>query len=136
MGLGILASGSVGAVNQLRAILLGSTEYFQRIGGGTNAGFIQALYRDLLNRDPDTGGALGLAQFLANGGDRSLAAGAYLTSAEVTGVLVSGLYQHYLHRQPAPNELPGWELVLTTGQMSEFDVTAAIAGSGEYFSNV
>jgi hypothetical protein len=136
MGLGILASGAVGAADQLRAILLGSDEYFNRIGGRTNAGFIQALYHDLLNRDADTLGAQALEQYLANGGDRTQAAGLYLTTPEAAGVLVAGLYQHYLHRQPAPSELPGYEFVLGTSQLSEFDVAAIIAGSGEYLANV
>ena len=53
-----------GTIEQMQANLLGSPEYFTSQGGGTNQGFLTALYQDLLNRSVDAaaqalyGGAL------------------------------------------------------------------------------
>ncbi|MFO0909074.1 MAG: autotransporter-associated beta strand repeat-containing protein [Isosphaeraceae bacterium] len=45
---------SAGAsAEQLAATLLSSSEYFRRQGGGTGAGFLNALYRDVLGRSVD-----------------------------------------------------------------------------------
>ncbi len=51
--LGVLQSG--GAISQVEATILGSPEYFQRRAGGTNEGFLAALYTDLLGRTPTLG---------------------------------------------------------------------------------
>src|SRR5207248_4914976 len=45
--------GSGGTVEQLEAALSGSAEYFQNRGGGTNDGFLAALYQDALGRPLD-----------------------------------------------------------------------------------
>src|SRR5262249_42199450 len=42
---------ATGTPAQMRAYLTGSAEYFQRVAGNSNAGFVHALYRDALNRD-------------------------------------------------------------------------------------
>src|SRR5262249_662405 len=51
---GFLRSG--GTVAQIKAVFLGSAEYFQNRAGGTNDGFVTALYRDVLGRAADAGG--------------------------------------------------------------------------------
>src|SRR5262249_33522636 len=51
--LGFLASG--GTLNQVRALLLGSVEYFQK-QGSTIDGFLTALYQDALGRPIDPSG--------------------------------------------------------------------------------
>lgn len=48
-----LATGS--SLRTFRAKLFGSTEYFNKFGGGTNAGYVQAAYNDVLGRQPDAG---------------------------------------------------------------------------------
>src|SRR5262249_55912402 len=40
-------------VEEVSTILTGSAEYLQTRGGGTNQGFLAALYADTLNRSPD-----------------------------------------------------------------------------------
>lgn len=52
---------------QLEARILGSQEYFVRRGGGTNFGFLQALFQDLLGRPPDTAGLASFSQALVFG---------------------------------------------------------------------
>ena len=46
---GLLAQG--GSVEQVERMMLGSAEYFQVRCGGTNAGLVDTLYHDLLNRE-------------------------------------------------------------------------------------
>src|SRR5262245_12161852 len=51
-------------VEQMEAGLAGSPEYFQNRGGGTNAGFLAALYQDALGRTIDAGGQAAFTQAL------------------------------------------------------------------------
>src|SRR5262249_3463185 len=50
---GALATGTT--VEQIEAGLIGSVEYFQRFGSGTNDGFLQSLYQDVLHRSLEAG---------------------------------------------------------------------------------
>ena len=141
MGLAILANtqlplGSGGVVNQLRSIILGSSEYLLVRGGGTVSGFVNAIYHDVLGRNPDAAGGLALTQFLANGGSPTVAARLYLTSLEADANLVNSLFGLYLHRQPRPGELSSFEFALFREQISELDATAIILGSAEFASGL
>src|SRR5437660_3539314 len=60
-----LAAG--GSPEQGGALLAGSPEYFQTRGGGTNDGFLTAIYSDLLHRSVDPGARTTLDQLLAMG---------------------------------------------------------------------
>src|SRR5258707_5258062 len=44
------ALGAGSTVEQVQGVILGSAEYFQTRGGGTNAGFLSAIYQDTLQR--------------------------------------------------------------------------------------
>src|SRR5262249_36280357 len=50
MGLNFFVNllGTGGTIEQAEALITGSLEYFQVAGGGTNDGFLDALYRDAL----------------------------------------------------------------------------------------
>ncbi len=48
---GFLSQG--GTPEQLKATVIGSGEYYQKRGGGTNEGFLTALYLDVLHRSLD-----------------------------------------------------------------------------------
>jgi hypothetical protein len=73
----VLKSG--GSLTQVRAAILGLTEYLTIRGGGTNAGFLAALYHDLLGRPID---AFSKARFL-----RSLNRGTSSRLAVATAIL-------------------------------------------------
>src|SRR5262249_47057571 len=81
-----------GTLDQLRAILLSSPEYYQARGGGTNDGFLAALYHDVLGRPPDIGGALAYGQALARGLSRFQVASIVLGSHEARQQQVQGFY--------------------------------------------
>src|SRR5262249_59350214 len=70
---GFLRSG--GTVAQVKAVFLGSAEYFQNRAGGTNDGLVTALYRDVLGRDADAGGRQFFNQVLTVGAPRTDVAG-------------------------------------------------------------
>jgi hypothetical protein len=97
--------GMGGTIKQVEVIMLSSDEYFQTQGGGTNTGFLQAVYRDVLNRPPDAGGLQAFLQALNNGLSRRQVAEVILDSPEGTTVLVTNMYQKFLNRNPDPTGL-------------------------------
>ena len=62
--------------------MLGSDEFFAGHGHGTAAGFLQALYTDLLGRTLDQAGWNYWANLVGQGAARSQVAGAILNSTE------------------------------------------------------
>lgn len=120
---------AVGASQQqVEAGIIGSTEYFA-LHGGTNAGFLDAVYKDVLSR-PDSEGAF-LDQ--ANAGvPRSSIALNVLTSLEGSENQVFADYARYLGR---PGQVDvgayGFAYRLMNGRAHEA-VVADIVGSDEY----
>jgi hypothetical protein len=127
--LGFLAAG--GSVEQVRAMFVGSAEYFDTRGGGTNAGFLSALYQDVLTRSAgDTAGVLALLN--ARALTRQQVAAAVFTSSEFRLDLVQVFFQHFLDRTGSAAELFSWAGLLQGGA-SEQQLIAALLGTQEYF---
>jgi hypothetical protein len=124
--------GQGGTLAQVRATLLGSPEYFQNRGGGTNTGFLTALYTDVLGRPADAGGLAYYNQILAAGVARTSVALSILLSSEGLQRLVQGFYQQYLGRAADSGGLAHWVSTLQAG-IREEQVVAVIVGSDEYF---
>jgi hypothetical protein len=123
-----------GTEEALQAQLLGSAEYISRQGGGTAAGFLDALYHDVLGRPLDPVGARGWGRWLAQGAPPAAVAAAVLGSLESDVGEVDGLYRRYLHRQADPVGL----LLLTEAlQQGVTNETAAVIllGCPEYYRN-
>lgn len=125
----LLASG--GSVEQLQAVLLGSAEYFQQRGGGTVAGFLDALWHDVLGRSVDPAGGLAATRLLAGGASRTAVATAVLTSLEGQQHRVSTYFQQFVHRAADASGLAAWVNALHLGARDE-QVIAGILGSREY----
>jgi uncharacterized delta-60 repeat protein len=122
-----------GSVDQLRAALLGSAEYFQD-AGGTNAGFLTAVYRDVLGRPIDSSGSQAWNQALTEGVSRTAIAGAIIGSAEGDADELQAVY-HWLLRRPAdPAGLQTFSTDLANSIPIEA-IIAAIVGSPEYSAN-
>jgi hypothetical protein len=117
---------------QLQALLLSSDEYFSR-HGGTNTGFLQALYTDTLQRPIENGGAQIWGQALANGLPRSAVATAVLASPESDGLEVASLYHQFLRRDADNVGLVGFTGLLQQGVSNEA-VLALLLGSNEYLT--
>jgi hypothetical protein len=122
-------------VQQLSAILLSSDEYFNAAnkGGGTNDGFLNALYTDVLGRAVDAGAQPQLSQELQNGVSRTTMALWVLESNEGLAVQVENLYEQYLNRAPTNAELDQVATALQAGA-SEQSIIAEIHSFAEYSS--
>jgi hypothetical protein len=119
-----------GTIDQLRARLLGSAEYFTD-SGSTNSGFVAAVYRDLLARPPDTGGSQFWQGVLSSGASPLVVAIDILNSPEAIADEVTALYFWLLHRAPDSGGLQSFSQALEHGVPVEL-VVAGIVGSAEY----
>src|SRR5579871_2857396 len=127
--------GAGGSAEQVAAIMAGSSEYFQTRGGGSNSGFITALYQDALNRTADAGGQAAFSQALANGMTRTQVAAAIVSSAECHRDLVQGYYQAFLRRAADSGGLNAFTTLLGQGTHDQ-DVIAFVMGSNEYLARL
>jgi hypothetical protein len=136
-------------VEQLESSLLASPEFFQR-AGGTNAGFLNALYQSVLGRPIDATAAIHFGGMLSLGIARDVVANQVLTSPEAIQRIVEAYYESFLDRAADPDGLAGFTTFLQrgvnarqpvfVGDMSsgvrDEDVIALIIGSPEYFARV
>ena len=106
----------------VRTAILASAEYFNARGGATNAGFVAALYQDVLGRSADSQGAAGFIQQLQTGAQRSAIAHYFVTSPEARARWMNALYNTLLHHA-APGGGAGG---------GEDQVTVSIIASEEY----
>ena len=128
-----LAQGAT--VEQVASGITGSQEFFTVQGGGTNAGFLTALYKDALGRAPDANGEAGFMAALNSGVTTGQVAGVVFNSNEFRTDLVNGFYQSFLHRAADANGLAFFVQALQQGATDQ-DVIATIVGSDEYFSRL
>jgi uncharacterized repeat protein (TIGR01451 family) len=124
-----------GRVEQVEALIAGSPEYFQRRGGGTNDGFLNALYQDGLGRAVDAPGRAAWDQALSSGLSRTQVAAKLFSSPEYDMDLVNNDYGTYLRRPSDAAGLSGWVTLLLEGAGDD-RVLAGILASDEYFTRV
>src|SRR5262249_22556840 len=122
-------------VEQMEAGIISSPEYFQVRGGGTNDGFLAALYQDALHRGIDAAGQAGVGAALANGATTGQVATAVLTSPEGLQDVVQGFYRNLLGRPADGAGLNGFVSAMQQG-LTDQQVIAALAGSDEFFANL
>jgi hypothetical protein len=125
-----LAAGGTSA--QVSDYLLASPEYFQR-AGGTDAGFVAALYSDLLHRAPEATGAAAWQALLAGGQTRARIAAEMLQTEEAQAAALHEIYQEYLHRPADDFGLSHFLAFLHNGGTRE-QAIAIIVGSAEYMN--
>jgi autotransporter-associated beta strand protein len=131
-----VAAWAAGATQeQLKAAFLASPEYFA-LHGGSNTGFVQALYLDALGRPADPAGLAAAVNALAQGGSRATLALALLQSSEGEQLVVNGLYLRLLHRPADPPALAADAAALQQGALRDEQLAAVLAASPEYFQNV
>lgn len=131
MGVNFLAAG--GTDEQFIATLTGSTEYFNNRGNGSNAGFLNALYFDLLGRAIDPNSLASLTAQLNSGVTTSQVSTEVLGSAEHRNNLVTALVWRFLHRAPTSQESSSYVNLLNSGATDE-QLIGILAGSNEYFN--
>jgi hypothetical protein len=126
-----LAAG--GAVVRLKAMLLGLPEYFINRGGGAYAGFLQALYRDVLQREIGPAEMAADSRQLQAGVARGAVVWRALAGAEARRALVRGWHHRLLRRPADPARLAAYAGLLGQGEREE-EVLADLVGSDEYFA--
>jgi hypothetical protein len=123
-----------GASDQsVQAGILGSAEFYSD-SGGAPAGFVSALYEDLLGRLPDPGGLASWVSQLAAGASRTAVAGGILDSNEYLSDLANGYYVSMLGRAADPGGLASAVNKLATGASDEA-ILAGIIGSAEFYTD-
>jgi hypothetical protein len=127
--LAFLAQG--GTLSQLETMLLSSDEFFMLKGGGTQSGFLAALYQVVLNRGVDSGGAQSFGQALASGAARGSVVAELFSSSEYQTLAVQGLYNRYLGRVADPGGLSAAVAALQGGASLEA-IAAVLIASPEY----
>jgi uncharacterized repeat protein (TIGR01451 family) len=120
------------SADQMLAGFASSAEYYQR-AGGTEAAWVEALYRDVLGRGSDPAGKAAWLQSLASGASRFTVAFQVAVSAERLASLVTADYQRYLGRGAAASEVAGWVSRLQQG-MPRRQMAAAFMASDESFA--
>jgi hypothetical protein len=122
-----------GTIEQLAAAIASSPEYFQNRGGGTNSGFLAALYQDALGRPIDSAASATWGSALAAGASRRQVALGIFTSIEYRQKIVDSYYVSFLDRSVFPD---GGSSInaLFYGARDEA-VVASILASSEYYAN-
>src|SRR5207253_1792381 len=131
--------GAGGSLDQVRLMILASPEYFLKRGGGTNAGFLAAVYQDVLHRGLDISGAASWMPLLdrspagSGANVRTLVAAIVSQSDEATAEQTQALYRGLLHREADNAGLTAFISARRHGG-SDGSVLASIAASDEYFA--
>jgi hypothetical protein len=110
-------------IEQVAAGILGSGEYFQS-HGGTNSGFVYAVFQNVLGRSPSPTELANDINVLNAGGSRATVARALLTSTEYRTNLVINDFSMFLGRLPTSAQL---STLLSALQHGRSDQTIAAA---------
>lgn len=125
--------GAGATLERVTADLAGSDEYYFA-KGGTDAGFVNGLYADLLGRSrpPSTNEQNAWLNSLAAGASRTAVAFSFATTREYRANMVRGYYFDYLSRTVDNDGLNYWVAHMQFGQPREF-VQRGLLVSNEYF---
>lgn len=123
-----------GATDQSVEAGIASSPEFYADAGGTNAGFIGALYSDVLGRAVDPAGLQAWESALSGGMSRLGVALGILNSGEGRAHFVGVEYQQLLGRPADTGGVAGWVGQLASGATDE-DVVAGLVGSPEFASD-
>jgi hypothetical protein len=132
-GLAVWSPWATALRTEVQAKLLASDEYYGQ-AGGTNDGFVDALYQDVLGRSADAGAKATFGSWLAAGRTRADVARTVLTSPQGYGHVVEQLYERLLRRGSDASGRRYWRARLADG-MSVERLIASIASSREYVDN-
>ena len=114
--------------------LLGSQEYFQNKGGGTNAGFLSALYESVLGWAIDPGALENFGNALQLGIARTVVATEVANSSESFTRTVQADFQLFLRTSPTSSQQTTYVDQLQAGTTND-QVSASLIGSAQYAQN-
>ncbi len=121
-----------GTVEQVIAFVAGSREYYLH-AGGTNDGFLKAIYADVLNRAPDANGQAAFSKAMAAGMSPMAVVSLMVASQEYQQNLVRSYYAQLLDRKADAGGVNAFVNQLQHGMRDE-DVIAEIIAALEYFN--
>ena len=124
--------GEGASAESIQAAIIGSAEFANR-SGGSDGGFLAALYQDLLNRPVDAAGLATFTGQLATGTTRSAVVEELLTSTEYRSDLIASYYQAYLDRPADRGGISTFLGQLARGASNDA-VQAALLGSAEFYA--
>ena len=124
-----------GTLSQLESMLLSSNVFFTVKGGGTDSGFVSALYQVALNRTVDSGGVQIFGLALTSGAPRASIVADLLNSSESQTLEVQGLYNNYLGRSADSGGLVR-ALAELQGGASLDQISAILIASSEYLDRL
>jgi sugar (pentulose or hexulose) kinase len=116
-------------------MIAGSQEYFTARGGGTNDGFLTAIYQDALGRGVDANGRAAFTAALQAGATRGQVAAVIFASPEFAADSVRADYQKFLHRNADNAGLAFFTQAMQQGARDE-QVIALILAADEYFARL
>ena len=116
---------------QVTTTIIGSQEYFNR-NGGTNDGFLTAVFRDLLGRPIDASGRDTFTTALQSATSRGQVAANILTSTEGAGRVVNLLFNRFLRRNADDGAITSFVPFFQQTRSIE-NVIIAIGSSDEFF---
>lgn len=119
-------------LDQVAASIVGSPEYYANRGGGSDRGFLNALYQDALGRPIDAQGLSYFEQQLSHEGHAAVAAQVF-GSPEYRDVLVNEDFMLLLDRPAEASAQSFYAGQLAHGTNNDA-LLAAIAASDEYFA--
>lgn len=118
---------------QIAAMIVGSDEYFTARGGGTNDGFLSALFEDALDRAIDPATKVTFEQLLAHDMTREQIAAVVFGTVESRDDLVAQTYLDLLDRPVDAGAQAYWAAKLADGETDQ-QVLAGLIASDEYFA--
>ncbi len=116
--------------DRLEVQLIASDEYFGK-HGGTDDGYLDGLYHDMLGRAADAGGLAFWREHLHSGRGRELPAETFANGHERHTHEVEDRYREVLHRSPDDGGRAFWAGTLDNG-LSGTDLTVKLSGSREH----
>jgi hypothetical protein len=126
----LLANG--GTAEQLAAVVAGSQEYFKTRAGGTNVGFLNAIYADALGRSASGSDRAGWDLELTGAMSRREVALAILSSNEYRRDFGARAYQQFLDRPASETEVENVARLLRSQRDEE--LLRFIMASDEFFA--
>jgi len=123
-------------VSQIDVVLASTPEYFQKHGGGTNSGFVSALFQDGLNRAVDPGSQTAFLNGQTAGMSRTQLAQVVFFSQEFQQDTIQALFNEFLNHPASAAALASFTQALEQNGLHDEIITMIVGGSQEFFNLV